>query len=85
MLDVVSYLVLDPHVVTYTLAGFLWGHIVLHERKKIIVYGNSRALQFVLSRLIVIVGSLLWIGIAVAIVTVPVTWDSIINTLSKIR
>ena len=85
MLDVVSYLVLDPHVVTYTLAGFLWGHIVLHERKKIIVYGNSRALQFVLSRLVVIVGSLLWIGIAVAIMTMPITWDSVINTLSKIR
>lgn len=85
MPDVVSYLVLDPHVVTYTLAGFLWGHIVLHERKKIIVYGNSRALQFVLSRLVVIVGSLLWIGIAVAIMTMPITWDSVINTLSKIR
>ena len=85
MLDVVSYLVLDSHVVTYTLAGFLWGHIVLHERKKIIVYGNSRALQFVLSRLVVIVGSLLWIGIAVAIMTMPITWDSVINTLSKIR
>lgn len=85
MLDVVSYLVLDPHVVTYTLAGFLWGHIVLHERKKIIVYGNSRAFQFVLSRLVVIVGSLLWIGIAVAIMTMPITWDSVINTLSKIR
>ena len=85
MLDVVSYLVLDPHVVTYTLAGFLWGHIVLHERKNIILYGNSRALQFVLSRLVVIVGSLLWIGIAVAIMTMPITWDSVINTLSKIR
>ena len=85
MPDVVSYLVLDPHIITYTLAGFLWGHIVLHERKNIILYGNSRALQFVLSRLVVIVGSLLWIGIAVAIVTVPVTWDSVINTLSKIR
>lgn len=85
MPDVVSYLVLDPHIITYTLAGFLWGHIVLHERKKIIVYGNSRALQFVLSRLVVIVGSLLWIGIAVAIMTMPITWDSVINTLSKIR
>lgn len=85
MLDVVSYLILDPHVVTYTLAGFLWGHIVLHERKNIILYGNSRALQFVLSRLVVIVGSLLWIGIAVAIMTMPITWDSVINTLSKIR
>lgn len=85
MPDVVSYLVLDPHIVTYTLAGFLWGHIVLHERKNIIVYGNSRALQFVLSRLVVIIGSLLWIGIAVAIMTVPITWDSVINTLSKIR
>lgn len=85
MPDVVSYLVLDPHIITYTLAGFLWGHIVLHERKKIIVYGNSRALQFVLSRLVVIVGSLLWIGIAVAIMTMPITWDLVINTLSKIR
>lgn len=85
MPDVVFYLVLDPHIITYTLAGFLWGHIVLHERKKIIVYGNSRALQFVLSRLVVIVGSLLWIGIAVAIMTMPITWDSVINTLSKIR
>lgn len=85
MPDVVFYLVLDPHIVTYTLAGFLWGHIVLHERKNIIVYGNSRALQFVLSRLVVIIGSLLWIGIAVAIMTVPITWDSVINTLSKIR
>ena len=85
MPDVVSYLILDPHILTYTLVGFLWGHIVLHERKNIILYGNSRAFQFVLSRLIVIVGSLLWIGIAVAIVTVPVTWDSVINTLSKIR
>ena len=85
MPDVVSYLVLDPHIVMYTLAGFLWGHIVLHERKNIIVYGNSRALQFVLSRLVVIIGSLLWIGIAVAIMTVPITWDSVINTLSKIR
>jgi len=62
-------------LLTYTLAGFLWGHIVLHERKNIILYGNSRAFQFVLSRLIVIVGSLLWIGIAVAIVTVPETAD----------
>lgn len=85
MPDAVSYLVLDPHIITYTLAGFLWGHIVLHERKKIIVYGNSRALQFVLSRLVVIVGSLLWIGIAVAIMTMPITWDLVINTLSKIR
>lgn len=85
MPDVVSYLVLDPHIITYTLAGFLWGHIVLHERKKIIVYGNSRALQFVLSRLVVIVGSLLWIGIAVTIMTMPITWDLVINTLSKIR
>lgn len=85
MPDVVSYLVLDPHIITYTLAGFLWGHIVLHERKKIIVYGNSRALQFVLTRLVVIVGSLLWIGIAVDIITMPITWDSVINTLSKIR
>ena len=50
MLDVVSYLIVDPHILTYTLAGFLWGHIVLHERKKIILYGN-RSFQFVLSRL----------------------------------
>lgn len=85
MPDVVSYLIVDPHILTYTLAGFLWGHIVLHERKNIILYGNSRAFQFVLSRLVVIVGSLLWIGIAVAIMTVPITWDSVISTLGKIR
>ena len=84
MPDVVSYLILDPHILTYTLAGFLWGHIVLHEGKNIILYGNSRAFQFVFSRLIVIVGSLLWIGIAVAIMTVPITWDSVISTLGNI-
>ena len=83
--EMTTLIIFDPYIITYTVAGFLWGHIVLHERKNIILYGNSRAFQFVLSRLIGIVGSLLWIGIAVAIVTVPVTWDSVINTLSKIR
>ena len=61
MPDVVSYLIVDPHILTYTLAGFLWGHIVCMGERILSYMAIAGHFSSYCPRLVVIVGSLLWI------------------------
>ena len=83
MPDVVSYLILDPHIVTYTLAGFLWGHVALHhDITKVSHLASSMAISLI-PRLTVLVGAIFFIGLALIIIMVPITWDGVLDALIK--
>ena len=83
MPDVVSFLILDPHILTYTLAGFLWGHVALHhDVTKVLRLANSIAISLI-PRLTVLVGAVFFIGLALVIIMVPITWDGVLDALTK--
>ena len=82
MPDVVSYLILDPHILTYTLAGFLWGHVALHhDITKVSHLFSSMAISLI-PRLTVLVGAIFFIGLALIIIMVPITWDGVLDALT---
>ena len=78
-----THLLLDPYVVSYVLAGFLWGHIALHHDFSK-VYGLAKSVLISLvPRLSVLVGAVLFIGLALAIILVPITWDVVVDVLTS--
>lgn len=78
-----THVLLDPYIISYVVAGFLWGHVALHhDFSKISGLAKSVVISLV-PRLSVLVGALLFIGLALAIILVPITWDVVVNVLTS--
>ena len=78
-----THLLLDPYVISYVVAGFLWGHVALHhDFSKLSGLAKSTVISLV-PRLSVFVGAVLFIGLALAIILVPITWDVVVNVLTS--
>ena len=79
-----THIVLDPYVATYVIAGFLWGYVALHyDIEKAYNVANSIVIA-IIPRLTVILGVIIFIGLALAIIMVPITWDVVVDTLTKL-
>ena len=78
-----THVLLDPYIISYVVAGFLWGHVALHhDFSKISGLAKSVLISLV-PRLSVLVGAVLFIGLALAIILVPITWDVVVNVLTS--
>lgn len=79
-----THIILDPYVATYLIAGFLWGYVALHyDIDKAYNVANSTVIT-IIPRLTVILGAVIFIGLALAIVIVPITWDAVVDTLTNL-
>ena len=78
-----THLLLDPYIISYVVAGFLWGHVALHhDFSKLSSLAKSVAISLV-PRLSVLVGAVLFIALALAIILVPITWDIVVDILTS--
>ena len=78
-----THLLLDPYIISYVVAGFLWGHVALHhDFSKLSGLAKSVAISLV-PRLSVLVGAVLFIALALAIILVPITWDVVVDILTS--
>lgn len=78
-----THLLLDPYIISYVVAGFLWGHVALHhDFSKLSGLAKSVVISLV-SRLSVLVGAVLFIALALAIILVPITWDIVVDILTS--
>ena len=78
-----THVLLDPYIISYVVAGFLWGHVALHhDFSKLSGLAKSVVISLV-PRLSVLVGAVLFIGLALAIILVPITWDSVVDVLTS--
>lgn len=78
-----THIVLDPYVATYVIAGFLWGYVALHyDIEKAYNVANSIVIA-IIPRLTVILGVIIFIGLALAIIMVPITWDVVVDVLTS--
>ena len=81
--ELATHVILDPYVISYVVAGFLWGHVVLHhDLSKASRLAKSVVISLV-PRLSVLVGALLFIGLALAIILMPITWDIVVDVLTS--
>ena len=79
-----THIILDPYVATYLIAGFLWGYVALHyDIDKAYNLANSTVIA-IIPRLTVILGAVIFIGLALAIIMVPVTWGVVVDTLTNL-
>lgn len=79
-----THIILDPYVVIYVIAGFLWGYVALHyDIDKAYNVANSTVIAIV-PRLTVILGAVIFIGLALVIIMVPVAWGMMVDTLTKL-
>ena len=79
-----THITLDPYVAIYVIAGFLWGYVALHyDIDKAYNVANSTVIAIV-PRLTVILGTVIFIGLALVIIMVPVTWGMVVDTLTKL-
>lgn len=79
-----THIILDPYVAIYVIAGFLWGYVALHyDIDKAYNVANSIVIAIV-PRLTVILGTVIFIGLALVIIMVPVAWDMVVDTLTKL-
>ena len=79
-----TYIILDPYVASYLIAGFLWGYVALHyDIDKAYNVANSTVIA-IIPRLAVILGAVIFIGLALAIIMVPITWGVVVDTLTKL-
>ena len=79
-----THIILDPYVAIYVIAGFLWGYVALHyDIDKAYNVANSIVIAIV-PRLTVILGVAIFIGLALAIIVVPITWGVVVNTLTNL-
>ena len=77
-------IILDPYVAIYVIAGYLWGYVALHyDIDKAYNVANSIVIAIV-PRLTVILGTVIFIGLALVIIMVPVTWGMVVDTLTKL-
>ena len=78
-----THVILDPYIISYILAGFLWGHVALHhDLSKAYRLAKSVVISLV-PRLSVLVGAVLFIGLSLAIIFVPITWDVVVDVLTS--
>lgn len=78
------HIILDPYVAIYVIAGYLWGYVALHyDIDKAYNVANSTVIA-ILPRLTVILGTVIFIGLALVIIMVPVTWGMVVDTLTKL-
>ena len=78
-----THLLLDPYIISYVVAGFLWGYVALHhDLSKVSSLAKSVLISLV-PRLSVLVGAVLFIGLALAIILVPITWDIVVDILTS--
>ena len=78
-----THLLLDPYIISYVVAGFLWGHVALHhDFSKLSGLAESVVISLV-PRLSVLVGAVLFIALALAIILVPITWDIVVDILTS--
>lgn len=79
-----THIILDPYVAIYVIAGFLWGYVALHyDIDKAYNVANSTVIAIV-PRLTVILGTVIFIGLVLVIIMVPVTWGMVVDTLTKL-
>lgn len=79
-----THIILDPYVAIYVIAGYLWGYVALHyDIDKAYNVANSTVIAILL-RLTVILGTVIFIGLALVIIMVPVTWGMVVDTLTKL-
>lgn len=79
-----THIILDPYVAIYVIAGFLWGYVALHyDIDKAYNIANSTVIAIV-PRLTVILGTVIFIGLALVIIMVPVSWGMVVDTLTKL-
>lgn len=79
-----THIILDPYVATYLIAGFLWGYVALHyDIEKAYNVANSVVIA-IIPRLSVMLGAIIFIGLALAIIMVPVTWDTVVDILTNL-
>ena len=78
-----THVLLDPYIISYVVAGFLWGHVALHhDFSKLSSLAKSVVISLV-PRLSVLVGAVLFIGLALAIILVPITWNMVVDVLTS--
>ena len=78
-----THLLLDPYIISYVVAGLLWGHVALHhDFSKLSGLAKSVVISLV-PRLSVLVGAVLFIALALAIILVPITWDIVVDILTS--
>ena len=78
-----THIILDPYVAIYVIAGYLWGYVALHyDIDKAYNVANSTVIAIV-PRLTVILGTVIFIGLALAIIFVPITWDVVVDVLTS--
>ena len=78
-----THLLLDPYIISYVVVGFLWGHVALHhDFSKLSGLSKSVVISLV-PRLSVLVGAVLFIALALAIILVPITWDIVVDILTS--
>ena len=78
-----THLLLNPYIISYVVAGFLWGHVALHhDFSKLSGLAKSVVISLV-PRLSVLVGAVLFIALALAIILVPITWDIVVDILTS--
>ena len=81
--ELATHVILDPYIISYILAGFLWGHVALHhDFSKASRLAKSVVIS-VVPRLSVLVGALLFIGLSLANIFVPITWDVVVDVLTS--
>lgn len=79
-----THIILDPYVAIYVISGYLWGYVALHyDIDKAYNVANSTVIA-ILPRLTVILGTVIFIGLALVIIMVPVTWGMVVDTLTKL-
>ena len=79
-----THIILDPYVAIYVIAGYLWGYVALHyDIDKAYNVANSTVIAIV-PRLTVILGTVIFIGLALVIIMVPVSWGMVVDTLTKL-
>ena len=79
-----THIIIDPYVAIYVIAGYLWGYVALHyDIDKAYNVANSTVIA-ILPRLTVILGTVIFIGLALVIIMVPVTWGMVVDTLTKL-
>ena len=80
--ELTTLIIFDPYIITYTVAGFLWGHVALHHDVTKVSHLASSMAIYLIPRLTVLVGAIFFIGLALIIIMVPITWDGVLNALT---
>ena len=81
--ELATHVILDPYIISYVLAGFLWGHVALHhDLSKAYRLAKSVVISLV-PRLSVLMGVVLFIGLSLAIIFMPITWDVVVDVLTS--